>query len=792
MFRLNSRISTGIVFLVVSSAPLLLHRGNRGGSSAETQSAANAPGAPAHGPASARARPGPDATTADEPALVKTAEDGGAAQGQAELQAQICSFLTEYGKTQPPTKNGLFCSEAAERSWRVVIAILPDPAHTHLALRFDRSIDDIQDAIQSLGWTFDHSWLPWDNKTHAESNRFQKRESDVADQQGQENNPGVLLFRGGDQGKGQPYPLIILVVSDTPTGGVNPKQFHAAMNTWRLLTQLPAKTPPVLSILGPTFSGSVDSLRQLLSQELELQPVMVAAKPAKQAPKAAVPETTAATNKCTSYVPPQVEIASGTITSGDRMSELNIKPNDCLTLKTTPVSFAMDAKYQSDQLFSFLRDHKLNGKFAELEEAESAFGTRRQNDNCSTDKDCIFLHFPREISHLRNAYEQSSIIGFGNSSNTPKAQLSLNIGMDTHDDDAVAEFSGQQQTLAMETEMAQIATTLNREHVSTVLVSATDVLDEIFVARYLQRQAPRVTVIINDADLLFLRSGDDAGLESTYVASPWPLIEENERWSSLDKDSSTLHLYQSQGDEGLHNAAVYLLGSGPDKSGSENTKISEYRAPVGLRSSDLNSRPPLWLSVIGRGRFVPIALVDADQGERNTSETNLPALTDPGVKPAQTSVETNGIHERLALPIKLVTAFIALLLFWHGAAILRSRIDRRFGWTYALADKEHRVKRLWLQAAVSFVAIPALALLWIPHSEHLYVQTTRFQICLFGLQCIAILLVMWTPYNLIRGVDGPPEGECEEFWLKLLVLQKLCRSEATKAVQRPFICPSVR
>jgi hypothetical protein len=313
MFRLNSRISTGIIFLVVSSAPVLLHRGNRGGSSTEMQSASPNAAAPANKTMATKPRNGPDAkgaTTAGELASIKTAYDGGAAQGQGELQSKICSFLTEYGKAQPPTKNGLFCSEAADRNWHVVIAILPDPAHTHLALRFDRSIDDIQDAIQSLGWTFDHSWLPWDNKTHAESDRFQEREADVADQHGRENNPGVLLFRGGDQEKGEPESLIILVVSDTPTRGVNPKQFHAAMDTWKLLTKLPPPAPPAkapkrkavaknstppsaappevaaptLSILGPTFSGSVRSLRQLLSQELPPQPVTSPGKPAKKQP----------------------------------------------------------------------------------------------------------------------------------------------------------------------------------------------------------------------------------------------------------------------------------------------------------------------------------------------------------------------------------------------------------------------------------------------------------------------------------------------------------------------------
>jgi len=50
---------------------------------------------------------------------------------------------------------------------KFVIATLPDPIHTHLALMFDRMAEVIQQAAQDERYSYEASWLPWDDKDEA-------------------------------------------------------------------------------------------------------------------------------------------------------------------------------------------------------------------------------------------------------------------------------------------------------------------------------------------------------------------------------------------------------------------------------------------------------------------------------------------------------------------------------------------------------------------------------------------------------------------------------------------------
>ena len=48
---------------------------------------------------------------------------------------------------------------------KFVIALAPDPIHTHLSGYFDRTMDAIQAAAQDEQYVYDSSWLPWKEET---------------------------------------------------------------------------------------------------------------------------------------------------------------------------------------------------------------------------------------------------------------------------------------------------------------------------------------------------------------------------------------------------------------------------------------------------------------------------------------------------------------------------------------------------------------------------------------------------------------------------------------------------
>ena len=779
-----------------------------------------------HRPASAAPKP---------PAASEPNPDSTRAQARTDLQKNICAFLEEYvgnpGKSPPEP----YCPAVAAGEVKVLLAILPDPIHTHLALRFDRSIDSIQSALQRVGWTFDRAWLPWDNRGRSAPERFNDRLLDDSLQRARDNTPGALLFR---RSRSEGEPLVVLVVCDTPTSGVNPTQFRTATDIWKAFAEHNVPASPVtranrrskvhvpefdkhLAILGPTFSGSAESLKHLLEEELQ---------------PSRYPGSV------------RISVSSGTLSDQTRLEDLATAfPNDRAQRMVEPRSFNVDLLYSRLHLLDFLLKRGNPGKIMQLTEAESSFGSIGENgfdqtvrEAIETDQnelarlDCTdsdsmancrdyekdlrqqrhllpllqelkthytepetqgigTLHFPREISRLRKAYEQSGIVGYTSADSGPRTELRFSFGADTRDDDTVPTFSGSQGDVAMETQMAQIASTLQAEHVSTVILSATDVLDEIFVARYLAQHTPDLTVIIQDSDQLFLRQASDSAMNEVYVVTPWPLVERNQRWSS-PKDLQNPEYEQepisvphaSLSDQGIYNATQYLLCDHdftnvsatpqdvptpcrPDSRKGHNNGLTfeEYDPPIALSDQsplDLKEEPPLWLSVIERGQFTPVSLIDIDNEKQDlpdSSSFNLPRLfeVDRDAQHNELNVgatHPRGIHEPTSLSVKLAATAIMLLLLLHGVACMLCSLHRPFAWSYALADKQQHFIRIILQAALPLLAIPALSLFLIPPGFGLIVQSHEFELYLRVLQLLAVLVACIGPAMFVLSSAEPP------------------------------------
>src|SRR5262249_1256489 len=153
-----------------------------------------------------------------------------------------------------------------------LIATVPDPIDSRVAYRFDAIVDDIQMAIESLGWNLDRYWLPWwpsgtqpgrhdslgpvfdpapgpgkgfevklpllggailsgryDESTSAEPSR-----SDATSPL-HEREPGILVFRRprhpelGDTATTQQI-LIVFLIGERPTSGVHKAALGQAIN----------------------------------------------------------------------------------------------------------------------------------------------------------------------------------------------------------------------------------------------------------------------------------------------------------------------------------------------------------------------------------------------------------------------------------------------------------------------------------------------------------------------------------------------------------------------------------
>jgi hypothetical protein len=163
-------------------------------------------------------------------------------------------------KDGPPTKpwtqqlEELKAHVAAGTLVETQIALVPDPIDSGMGYLFDVALDSVRVGVESLnrGLYRDRSWLPWDDRILTDK---KEREASEACRR---TTPGVVLFRGKDE------LLALLLVGESPTTGVHPTAMQRALEAAEVLRARVDSRP--LPIVGPTFSGSVSSVRSALER----------------------------------------------------------------------------------------------------------------------------------------------------------------------------------------------------------------------------------------------------------------------------------------------------------------------------------------------------------------------------------------------------------------------------------------------------------------------------------------------------------------------------------------------
>jgi hypothetical protein len=304
-----------------------------------------------------------------------------------------------------------------------------------------------------------------------------------------------------------------------PTGGLRKQQFHTAFVKMTEIAGKAIEDRP-LRILGPTFSGSLDSLNTELKRISDQRPDW------------------------------KIYVYSGSVTDAVSIKRFSRGPG---TLHFS--SFQENDEYTRDRFIQFIcsKDYPPN-EIATLSEDETVFGALSQSrpadsseqtspdhlhethaeqlETCREDyateghkhKDVIQLHFPREISYFRSAYQKEIA-----AQQRPEAKsigpstLHLDLREEGRDDDAVSLYATAQTPLSQEAVMRGVLTELQKHHVKFTILYASDPADQLFLARYLRTGFPQGRVVITDPDLLFSRE-EDALLRGVLGISSYALV----------------------------------------------------------------------------------------------------------------------------------------------------------------------------------------------------------------------------------------------------------------------------
>ena len=520
---------------------------------------------------------------------------------------------------------------------RFVIAIVPDPVTTHLPLMFDRNVEALQQAAQDEFYSYDSSWFPWDD-TQKDYPLLSDELAASELKSIREEQPGVMVFRSA-----QPSPvqgvspaayasgLVIFLVGEQPTRGIADDQFRNAV-AW-IQTLNGGHNGETLNILGPTFSGSLQSLAlQLARIKLNFHDAVV---------------------------------KSGSVSSDTAIQWFRGQGLADFTSYTESDSVMLD------RFMAYLCHNGYQRRqIAILSEDETAFGENRQQSMRPSGDDPIYLYYPRDIASLRSAYEQQSIFSSSKpaaSQNAPSTTLRGDLSEPANSDhDTVRSYGGQLTPLAQESVLLTIVSMLKEKQIQFVVVRSSNSLDQIFLSQFLHQSFPEGRVVLDGTDLLFRRGTDGASLRGVMTFSSYPLIGDAEDWEPpLRSQSSGYRVFGQDVTEGLYIAARELLrrdaedeNENQDKDKNQAVPIRDYAAPAWtVRDGHTYQphKPSTWLSVISSRQFWPVAVLSDSTITAGNAE--LPPLHNLG----------RGAARMAALPFEMTALLLVVVAwsFWH-------------------------------------------------------------------------------------------------------------------------------
>ena len=215
------------------------------------------------------------------------------------------------------------------------------------------------------------------------------------------------------------------------------------------------------------------------------------------------------------------------------------------------------------------------------------------------------LPFPLNISRLRAA-GQPDKPGAAAFLSMPSRFRPLDMESAGNPSDQLPQFSPKTSSAYVELAIAATLQTMNREHVSTVALLATDPRDKLYLAQQIARYTPDVSIVTAESDSLYIHPDYSSYLHGALVVSTYPLYNGNQRWSHSFEGRSLRRQFPNGSSHGIYNAAVALLNY--DSEGrplSEKApKLLEYGPPA--QECLGRCRPPVWISVVGRSGVAPV------------------------------------------------------------------------------------------------------------------------------------------------------------------------------------------
>jgi hypothetical protein len=398
--------------------------------------------------------------------------------------------------------------------YRVMIASVPDPIASPLALEYDRVLEALERGASDAGYSFARYWVPWNEIYRLPQTDVEKAEKTDEKRHLREEQPGMLLFHRTSNEGGSEI-LLIFIVGETPSAGINKIAFSRAVVYASLFLESAPNAQQSctlekigaedLLVFGPSFSGSLESLKLVLASP----------NVRKKLPSCTHINTGSATNRGKLD-----EFSAWLDTTKDQQHRIlftrttynDDERNEVIT------KFFKD-RYGYDQERIALLGEGGSGYFSKIPKGEDA--------SSRTSSGPIVLNFPRGIAPVREAYQAAQESAPKTSQEVPRALNTLPLtlrAVEGAEQDLPAKLSRAQTAVSQDAVLRQISHTLRQRRAKAAVIFATDNLDTVFLLRYLRMSNPDVLLALPSADLLYVRPGDEVDLAGTVSFTHLPLF----------------------------------------------------------------------------------------------------------------------------------------------------------------------------------------------------------------------------------------------------------------------------
>ncbi|MFY9824365.1 MAG: hypothetical protein WAM82_23520, partial [Thermoanaerobaculia bacterium] len=525
---------------------------------------------------------------------------------------------------------------------RFLVALVPAPPDP----RLDQALEAIQRGFAQSEYLADRVWLPW---TSEGANRLGGA-AQVA--------PGLLLFRRTDA-EGARSLALVLLVGETPKAGLQKAAFREALD---LVADLQgAASDPTVALLGPSFSGSVESLRLSLLAWKEWEGEH------QRRPSLAF---TAATGSATAGGKDVEEPLANlgvplcrTVLPDDNLRELTLGfLREKMGWDESRIALLVEADtaYGRSVLESEEAEHAETGQKKSAQKAKTQKAKTQEGSEEEPHAPLVMVPFPSHISELRTATEKEKAAQAKAQGAQPGAQLATRsdstvLELDLTDPgqpaDLVPTFTSDLTVPTNELVLENLLRGLSREGIRYVGILATDVKDKLFLAEQVRARVPDAVLFTFDNGLLYAHPNYAQTMDGLLVFSSAPLLGEGSPWQPVSLSPVAGRMRRQFGSElqqGIYEAVRYLLGAQA-------------------------VRPRAWIMAVGNGSLWPVARLRVSLPDEPVHLCgDRPA--DAGSEESR-QVEGNGFAGKDDLEILLVAVLLVAFAWRLSRAALLERVE---------------------------------------------------------------------------------------------------------------------